>query len=176
MAILTGPEIKRQMNIGNIVIEPPPLDEHIGPNSVDVHLARLFVYGTVGSTLDPENLAPLREVSPEAGGRWGKWLLSPGRLYIGETVEYTETHGFVPYLDGRSSWGRLGLAIHTTAGRGDDGFKGKWTLELHVVQTLYVGVGARVGQVTYHTMEGKRDPYKGRYQDSNEAKPAIRAS
>ena len=55
-------------------------------------------------------------------------LLEPQKLYLGRTIEYTATEGYVPMLEGRSSIGRLGLFVHVTAGFGDIGFKGFWTL------------------------------------------------
>ncbi len=81
-------------------------------------------------------------------------LLLPGILYLASTIEYTETLVHVPYLDGRSSAGRLGVSIHVTAGRGDVGFKNHWTMELWVVQPVRVYHGIRIGQLTYHTVHG----------------------
>lgn len=66
-------------------------------------------------------------VIPEEG-----LLLEPHKLYLGRTNEFTKTEGFVPMLEGRSSTGRLGLFIHVTAGFGDVGFAGYWTLEIFV--------------------------------------------
>lgn len=82
-------------------------------------------------------------------------LLIPGILYLGSTVEYTETHRHVPYLDGRSSVGRLGVSIHVTAGRGDVGFCNHWTMELWVVQPVRVYPRVKIGQLTYHTVAGE---------------------
>lgn len=81
-------------------------------------------------------------------------VLLPGILYLASTVEYTETLRHVPYLDGRSSVGRLGIGIHATAGRGDVGFRGHWTMEIWVVQPVRVFAGVRIGQLTYHTVSG----------------------
>jgi len=61
-------------------------------------------------------------------------VLAPGQLFLGRTVERTETHGLVPMIEGRSSIGRLGLFVHVTAGFGDVGFCGFWTLEMFAVQ------------------------------------------
>ena len=180
MAILTGPEIKRWQAQGDIKVEPwdPSM---VGPNSVDLHLgSELLRYRMYGREL-------MRD--PDDGGRWhaidsarppdtipveqvkgGGWLLLPGRLYLGATVEYTETFGFVPYVDGRSSMGRLGLFAHVTAGRGDNGFCGNWTLELVAVEPLVIYPGQRIAQLTYHTIEGEPALYgktgntSGRYQ------------
>jgi dCTP deaminase len=100
----------------------------------------------------------------------GAWVLVPGRLYLASTHEWTETRGFVPSIDGRSSLGRLGLFCHITAGRGDNGFKGEWTLELVAVEPLLLYPRQRIAQLTFYTLEGEHAFYgetgntSGRYQ------------
>ena len=97
------------------------------------------------------------------------YVLYPGVLYLGCTVERTQCAGLVPWLDGRSSVGRLGLSIHVTAGRGDSGFgmadpEGcTWTLEMSVIQPLRIYAGVRIGQLTFMTLEGEQTSYDGRY-------------
>jgi len=127
--------------------------KNIGPNSYDVHLAdELLVYktGTYGVLRHPpldmkrDNPHDILTI-PEEG-----LVLQPGTLYLGRTVEYTETEGLVPMLEGRSSAGRLGLSIHITAGFGDVGFKGHWTLEMTVVHPLRVYSGVSVAQIYYY--------------------------
>jgi dCTP deaminase len=86
--------------------------------------------------------------------RHGYWLES-GRLYLGVTEEWTKTVDFVPEIDGKSSLGRLGVGVHVTAGRGDAGFEGYWTLEITVTQRTKVYPGMPIGQLTYHTIEGR---------------------
>jgi dCTP deaminase len=81
-------------------------------------------------------------------------ILAPGILYLASTVEYTETHQHVPYCDGKSSVGRLGIFIHVTAGRGDVGFAGHFTLEISVVQPVRVYASMPIGQLTYHVVAG----------------------
>ncbi len=82
-------------------------------------------------------------------------VLIPGILYLASTVEYTETHRHVPYLDGRSSVGRLGVSIHVTAGRGDVGFCNHWTMEILVVNPIRIYPRVAIGQLTYHTVLGE---------------------
>ncbi len=82
-------------------------------------------------------------------------LLVPGILYLASTVEYTETHRHVPYLDGRSSVGRLGVSIHVTAGRGDVGFCNHWTMEIWVINPIRIYPSVAIGQLTYHTVLGE---------------------
>jgi len=94
-------------------------------------------------------------------------LLETGKLYLGRTVEKTETSKFVPMLEGRSSIGRLGLFIHVTAGFGDVGFNGFWTLEIFCVQPIRIYAGVDICQIFYHTIEGDFDTYKnGKYQNN----------
>ena len=174
MAILTGPEIRRRVEArdGSIVIDPFD-PAKCGANSVDVHLGdELRVYQTGRYKLKETTIDPLAPpptvVHPLLTGhkaRPAAWKLTPGRVYLASTREYTETHGLVPVLYGRSSIGRLGLFVHVTAGFGDDGFKGWWVLELVATQPVLVRPGMRIGQIVYHTLEGDRAPYQGRYQN-----------
>ncbi len=90
--------------------------------------------------------------------------LWPGVMYLGATLEYTETPNHAPKLDGRSSVGRLGKMIHVTAGFGDVGFKGDWTLEIVVVYPLKVYPGVPICQIAYSTVHGERMDYTGQYQ------------
>lgn len=94
------------------------------------------------------------------------YVLIPGILYLGETMEYTETYGFVPNIDGRSTTGRLGIEVHRTAGFGDNGFKGKWTLEITVTHPVIVYPGMEIGQLYYETINGDCSMmYDGKYQN-----------
>lgn len=152
--ILSDTEILAAMHRGDIQIEP--FDEKaLGGNSYDVHLGPvLCVYQPDPDhgyeLLDCAKENPVTEIRiPEEG-----LVLHPGILYLGSTLEYTETHKHVPYLDGKSSVGRLGIAIHATAGRGDVGFCNHWTMEIFVIQPVKVYAGMPIGQLTYHTVEG----------------------
>ena len=103
-----------------------------------------------------------RIVIPEEG-----LLLEPHRLYLGRTNEFTKTEGFVPMLEGRSSTGRLGLFIHVTAGFGDVGFAGYWTLEIFCVQPIRIYPNVEVCQIYYHDIHGEYDRYQsGKYQNN----------
>lgn len=82
-------------------------------------------------------------------------LLLPHRLYLGVTEEYTETHRHVPFLEGKSSIGRLGIDIHATAGKGDIGFCNTWTLEISVRQPVRVYRGMPIGQLIYFEVSGE---------------------
>jgi dCTP deaminase len=159
--ILSDNAIKNLRDSGDIVVEPWN-PECLGPNSYDVHLSphlATYVPGFMGR--DPwcldaarDNLTQEFEI-PKKG-----LVLQPGRLYLASTVEYTETSKVLPYLDGKSSVARLGIQVHLTAGRGDVGFRGHWTMELSVVQPVRVYAGMPIAQLTYHTVTGEIErPY-----------------
>ena len=94
-------------------------------------------------------------------------VLETNRLYLGRTVEYTETKNLVPMLEGRSSIGRLGLFVHVTAGFGDVGFKGFWTLEIFCVQPVKIYPSVEICQVYYHTIEGEIKNYSSQKYQNN---------
>jgi dCTP deaminase len=99
---------------------------------------------------------------PETG-----FLMEPGRLYLGRTYEYTETLKYVPMLEGRSSIGRLGICVHITAGFGDVGFKGYWTLELFCIQPVAIYPYIEICQIYYHTINGEYWHYESQKYNLN---------
>ncbi|MFT6871928.1 MAG: dCTP deaminase [Roseivirga sp.] len=158
--ILSGKEIQREMGKG-INIEPFN-EAQVNPNSYNLKLHNeLMVYSN--PVLDMKQPNPVDPLTiPDEG-----LLLETGKLYLGRTVEKTETSKFVPMLEGRSSIGRLGLFIHVTAGFGDVGFNGFWTLEIFCVQPIRIYAGVDICQIFYHTIEGDFDTYKnGKYQNN----------
>lgn len=175
--ILTGPEIQRQIEAGEIHIEPYQ-PAHLGPNSYDVTLNPvLLVYDLApGGSLDMKRNNPTRELAIPEGGL----VLEPGTLYIGCTNETATSKRFVPMFEGRSSIGRLGINTHITAGFGDVGWgylpdeKGElicqyptWTLEIEVVHPIRVYPGVRIGQVYFMTPDGELRFYKGKYSSQH---------
>ncbi len=158
--ILSGKEIQREIGKG-INIEPFN-EAQLNPNSYNLKLHNeLMVYSE--PILDMKKPNPVEPLTiPEEG-----LLLETGKLYLGRTIEKTETSKFVPMLEGRSSIGRLGLFIHVTAGFGDIGFNGFWTLEIFCVQPIRIYAGVDICQIFYHTIEGDYDTYKGgKYQNN----------
>lgn len=127
-----------------------PFDEdRLGPNSYDVTLGdTLMVYrmSVLRGVLDCAREHLVDEYAIPLNGA----ILNPGVLYLAATREYTRTDGYVPYLDGKSSIGRLGINIHCTAGRGDNGFAGHWTMEITVVHPVRVYAGMPIAQLTFH--------------------------
>ena len=129
--ILTGKEIERR--IGSDIIIDPFLPELVNPNSYNLRLHNeLLIYKE--ERLDMKCPSPTEKIRIPEEGLW----LEAGKLYLGRTLEYTETHRLVPMLEGRSSIGRLGMSVHITAGFGDVGFSGYWTLEIHTLLPVKV--------------------------------------
>jgi deoxycytidine triphosphate deaminase len=156
--ILSGREIHRRLG-GDIIIEP--FDERrLNPNSYNLTLHdELVVYTEPVLDMKRDNPWELLRIPKEG------LTLSPDRLYLGRTTEFTRTKNLVPMLEGRSSIGRLGICIHVTAGFGDVGFAGFWTLEIHCIQPVTIYPDVEVGQIYYHTIEGEFEEYlHGKYQ------------
>ena len=147
--ILSDKRILEEIEKGTIKIEPYNR-ECLGSNSYDVHLGKfLAVYDA--NELDAKRHNTIRHFEiPEEG-----IVLQPKEFYLGVTYEYTETHAHVPFLEGKSSTGRLGIDIHATAGKGDVGFCGNWTLEISVKKPVRVYAGMPIGQLIYFPVEGE---------------------
>lgn len=147
--ILTDKEIITQLDKGTIVINPFK-PSALGSNSYDVHLGKeIAIYTSI--ILDAKEDNPIERYTISEDGI----ILQPDRLYLAVTEEYTETHEHVPFLEGKSSVGRLGIDIHATAGKGDIGFCGYWTLEISVRQPVKVYAGMPIGQLIYFCVSGK---------------------
>ncbi len=165
--ILSGSEIKAQLGT-NIKIEPY-CEEQLNPNSYNLTLHdELLVYEEI--ILDMKRPNRFRRITiPEEG-----MVLQPNQLYLGRTIEHTETHNYVPMLEGRSSIGRLGLFVHVTAGFGDVGFCGFWTLEMFAMQPVRIYPGVQVCQIFYHSVEGDVTEYQsGKYQHNTDIQPSL---
>ncbi len=165
--ILSGHEIRAQLG-KNIIIEP--FDESkLNPNSYNLSLhAELMVYEEV--ELDVRQPNRVRRIPIPAQGL----LIQPNQLYLGRTVEHTETHNLVPMIEGRSSIGRLGLFVHVTAGFGDVGFRGYWTLEMFAVQPVRIYPGLPICQIFYHDVRGAITEYASeKYQNSSDIQPSL---
>ncbi len=146
--ILTDTQILEALDNGDIVISP--FDRAgLGTNSYDVHLAaHLAVYDNDVLDAKAHNTIRHFEIGPEG------FVIQPGELYLGVTQEYTETHSAVPFLEGKSSVGRLGIDIHATAGKGDVGYCNTWTLEISCVKPVRIYAGMPIGQLIYFQVEG----------------------
>lgn len=192
--MLTGEGIKNAILTGDIMISD--FDEkRLNPNSYNLRLGdKLLVYRLIKhhfairsdydkctkfgnvlyeltddlmntNYLDPRKDNPTIEYPiPENG-----FILYPGELYLGTTMERTFTEKYVPMISGRSSIGRLGIDIHKTAGFGDIGFDGKWTLEIVATVPVLVYPGMEICQIYFESPEGPTGiKYNGRYQNQED--------
>lgn len=165
--VLSDRTIREQLASGALVIDPFD-DALVQPSSVDVRVAGAFrvFHNNRRPLIDvrepTEDLTELVEV--EEGGRF---ILHPGEFVLGSTVERVEIPGdLVARLEGKSSLGRLGLLIHSTAGYIDPGFAGTITLELSNVARLPIAIypGMPIGQISFLQMTTPvQDPYRGKY-------------
>lgn len=165
--ILSGKEILK--HIGKEIIIEPFDEKRINPNSYNLTLFNeLLVYDN--NTLDMKKSNAVSKIEiPEEG-----LLLQPNKLYLGRTNEFTKTDSYVPMLEGRSSTGRLGLFIHVTAGFGDVGFAGYWTLEIFCIQPIIVYPNVEICQIYYHNIDGEYDLYNsGKYQNNSGIQPSM---
>ncbi|KIX85406.1 dCTP deaminase [Vermiphilus pyriformis] len=165
--ILSGLEIHRRL--GSDIIIDPFVPSQLGPNSYNLRLHHeLVTYDE--HVLDMKKSHKTKSIIiPEEG-----LVLEPGKLYLGRTIEYTKTEKCVPMLEGRSSIGRLGLFIHITAGFGDIGFAGFWTLEIFCVQPIRIYPGVQLCQIFYHTVQGSYIPYQSnKYQNNTGIQPSM---
>jgi dCTP deaminase len=166
--ILSGLEILREIGNGNILIDPFD-KKRVNPNSYNLRLHNeLMIYSD--SELDMRTCHQTERLAIPDNGI----VLEPNRLYLGRTVEYTQTRNYVPMLEGRSSVGRLGLYVHVTAGFGDVGFAGYWTLEIQCIQPIRIYPFVEICQIYYHTIQGDYDEYKnGKYQNNTGIQPSL---
>ncbi len=146
--ILSDKRILEEIAKGTIVIEPYKR-ECLGTNSYDVHLGK-YLATYRNRVLDARLHNEIDHFEIPADG----FVLQPDTLYLGVTMEYTETHAHVPFLEGKSSTGRLGIDIHATAGKGDVGFCNTWTLEISCAQPVRIYPGMPIGQLIYFAVEG----------------------
>jgi dCTP deaminase len=165
--ILTGHEIRKHLG-ENIVIDPYD-ERNLNPNSYNLTLHHeLMTYEEV--VLDMRKANRVRRIEIPKDGL----TLSPNQLYLGRTIERTETHNFVPQIEGRSSIGRLGLFVHVTAGFGDVGFCGYWTLEIFAVQPVRIYPGVPICQIFYHQVCGDITEYQSdKYQHNRDIQPSL---
>jgi dCTP deaminase len=163
--ILSDRTIREQLAAGRIVIDP--LDEAcIQPSSIDVkvsNLFRVFRNHTAGVIDVKKDMTHLTELVEIADG--DAFMLHPGEFALGSTIERVAVpDDMVARVEGKSSLGRLGLLIHSTAGFIDAGFDGHITLELSNVANLPITLypGMKIGQVSFMMMTTPADKPYGR--------------
>ncbi len=167
--ILSGNAIHDAVATGAIAIDPYD-PRHANPASYDLTLGTgvvvydLEVYKPLGQPLRPLPLDAKAEPRTRSYAiNDAGWVLHPGQLYLMHTVERVATTRYVPVLDGKSSIGRLGICVHLTAGYGDPGVDGQYTLEVTAVHPVRVYAGMRFAQIRFHTLVGDGPLYRGQY-------------
>lgn len=170
--ILAHNEIISERGKNRVVIEPFA-EEFVGPNSYDVRLGdtlKMVVPNTIPNLMLFGRQEGVRYIDPreeqvayELADTGGGWLLHPGELYLGSTIEAIGSDHYVPMLVGRSSIARMGLTVELSAGLGDVGFKSQWTLEITCVLPILLTPGMRIAQVYFHKVSSNDCLYKGRY-------------
>ncbi len=161
--ILSDRSLRDEIAAGRIVIDP--LDEScIQPSSIDIKVSNLFrvfrnhTAGIIDVKQDTADMTELVEISDD-----GVFMLHPGEFVLGSTLERVGVpDDLVARVEGKSSLGRLGLLIHSTAGFVDAGFDGHITLELANVASLPITLypGMKIGQVSFLRMTTPADlPY-----------------
>ncbi|MCP3693718.1 MAG: dCTP deaminase [Planctomycetaceae bacterium] len=165
--ILSGEQIRSRL--GDSIFIDPFQEENLNPNSYNLTLHdELLIYEEV--VLDMRQVNRVRRIQIPPDGM----VLSPNQLYLARTVERTETHNLVPMVEGRSSVGRLGLFVHVTAGFGNVGFCGYWTLELFAVQPVRIYPGVSICQMFYHEVVGDIEEYASeKYQHNHDIQPSL---
>ena len=177
MSVLSDRDIAAALASGRVRVEPyEPSD--LQPSSIDLHLDRSFRvfrnnrYPYIDVRSPQPDLTDLLNVTDDEA-----FILHPGEFVLGQTIEWVELpNDLVARLEGKSSLGRLGLLIHSTAGYVDPGWKGKLTLELSNVAKLPIALyfGMKIGQISFFGMSSPVDrPYgsKGlgsKYQGQSE--------
>ena len=165
--LLSGDEIRKQLDDS---IRIDPFDpERLNPNSYNLSLYNeLLTYEEVVLDTATPNRYRRMEIPPEG------FTLQPGVLYLGRTLESTETHRYVPMIQGRSSLGRIGLFINPGGSVGDVGYCGTWTLEMHCVQPVRIYPGMQICQIFYMQLAGKVTEYcSDKYQNSCDIQPSL---
>lgn len=177
MSVLSDRDIRAEIEAGRVRIDPYDASD-LQPSSVDLHLDRSFRvfrnnrYAFIDVRAPQPDLTEMLKVTDDE-----PFILHPGEFVLGQTLEWVELpDDLVARLEGKSSLGRLGLLIHSTAGYVDPGWKGNLTLELSNVAKLPIALyfGMRIGQISFFRMSSPVErPYgsKGlgsKYQGQSE--------
>ena len=152
--ILTGPEIKRMVEAGDVTIDPFNVDQ-INPNSYNYKLGPKLLIPQYSE----EEVFGFKEITlPEEG-----YVLEPHTVYLGHTYEVLGSKEFAMSLIGRSSLGRLGLFLQVSANLGHTGSCHQWTLELVAAQPFKIYPFMRIGQISFWCNKGNAKTYDAGY-------------
>lgn len=172
--ILSDRDIKKYIEEGKIKIHPlPDFEIQLGPASLDVRLDNIFrVFNhTQVPYIDPKNKSTFENLTEVVKVEENKpFVLQPGQFILASTLEEVELPDDIgARIEGRSSWGRLGIIVHSTAGYIDPGFKGKITLEMSNIGMLPVLLypGMRICQLSFEKLSS---PAQKPYPQKKDAK------
>ncbi len=165
--MLSGEEILKEVENGNIIIEPFN-KERINPNSYNMTLSdELLVYTEDVLDVAKENSYKKIKIPKEG------YILAPNTLYLAKTNEYTASDKYVAQLSGRSSIGRIGLSVHISGGFGEIGFKGNWTLNITCIRPTMIKPNMEICQIWFYPLIGNKvKTYDGKYQDTKTLAPS----
>ncbi|MGD1892459.1 MAG: dCTP deaminase [Cyclobacteriaceae bacterium] len=164
--ILSGKEIER-LQEKEIHIDPFS-SEQLNPNCYNLRLhSELLIYQN--QLLDMKQDNPVEKVIiPQEG-----YILEPGKLYLGRTAERIRADHHVPVLEGRSSIGRLGILVHFTAGLGNIGSDGYWTLEISCVQPVRIYPDVEICQIYFQELRGEHIKYQSKKYHHSDIQPSL---
>jgi dCTP deaminase len=165
--ILTGSEIKKQVENGTIIIEPFDANQ-INPNSYNYRLGDHYSQVPELLSLGQKHDETQLQAIPESGLQ-----LEPGIVYLAHTHEVIGSRKYVTLLIGRSSVARLGLFLQISADLGNLGPAHKWTLELTCVQPIIIYPRMKIGQVSFWVPAGDISEYSGTYTKYDIPKHSI---
>jgi dCTP deaminase len=183
--IITGEQIKEAVRHGTLTIQPY-VEENVQPASIDLTLGDEVCVYSKQVVYDEDEEAMALSMNWDQGARPGQSFLSvtngvfadskeeqqvhrftmskekgfvikPGILYLMHTHERICAKTMVSVLDGKSSIGRLGVVVHLTAGYGDPGFDGQYTLEVVCTHPVALYPGMKIAQMRFHVMYGEAD-------------------
>lgn len=179
MTILATSAIRDSIDSGDIHCDPRP--ERIEGAHIDVHLFHIYWVSRAPKMLSSGSLPPLIDIADtdpadvfelrEAHANNGVVVIPAGHLALCRTVEFIGTRhgsGLLPTLHTRSTLARWGIGCHPSAGWGDEGYVGAWTLEIWNPwpSMLWLPVGVRVGCIAFERLEGHSEAYSGRYNNA----------
>jgi dCTP deaminase len=164
--ILSGKEILEKL--GTEIVISPFIESQLNPNSYNLTLHNeLLLYTNSILDMKQENATEKITIGPQG------FTMEPQQLYLARTTEYVRTDYYVPMLEGRSSVARLGLFVHVTAGLGNIGSSGYWTLELVAVHPIRIYAGVQICQIYFQQLSGQHETYSSKYKDSKDIQPSY---
>jgi len=172
MSVLSDQDIARELAYGELDVSPVDLKEQLQPNSLDIRLNdefSIFEYEN-----KPINIKKGIKDTEYDNVTSDKFIIEPGEFVLADTIENFNIPDYLyGQIHGRSSIGRLGLEVHSTAGLVDSGYNGSITLELknNNKRPITIYSGMRIGQIVFHELSSKcNNPYSAKhnkYQDQS---------